>query len=71
MIQAQKFADSFPDEVNEILLNLAHPFSLTVALGSTQPLAEMSTKNLPWGGGGKLRPARKADNFTTIYEWII
>jgi hypothetical protein len=30
-----------------------------MALGSTQPLAEMSTRNLP---GGKGRPARKADN---------
>jgi hypothetical protein len=30
-----------------------------MALGSTQPLTEMSTRNLP---GGKGRPARKADN---------
>jgi hypothetical protein len=29
-----------------------------MALVSTQPLTEMSTKNLP---GGKRRPARKAD----------
>jgi hypothetical protein len=28
-----------------------------MALGSTQPLTEMSTKNLP---GGKGRPARRA-----------
>jgi hypothetical protein len=32
-----------------------------MALGSTQPLIEMSTRNLP---GGKGRPARKADNLT-------
>jgi hypothetical protein len=32
-----------------------------MALGSTQPLTEMSTRNLP---GGKGRPARKADNLT-------
>jgi hypothetical protein len=31
------------------------------ALGSTQPLTEMSTKNFPDGKG---RPARKANNFT-------
>jgi hypothetical protein len=37
-------------------------------LGSTQPLAEMSTKNLP---GGKGRPARKADNLADICEPII
>jgi hypothetical protein len=29
-----------------------------MALGSTQPLTEMSTRNLP---GGKWRPVRKAD----------
>jgi hypothetical protein len=29
-----------------------------MALGSTQPLTEMSTRNIP---GGKGRPARKAD----------
>jgi hypothetical protein len=38
-----------------------------MALGSTQPLAEMSTRNLPVGKG---RAARKTD-FTTIYEPIV
>jgi hypothetical protein len=37
-----------------------------VTLGSTQPLTEMSTRNLP--GGAKVRPARKADNLTAICE---
>jgi phosphoenolpyruvate carboxylase len=32
---------------------------------STQPLTEMSTRNLP---GGKKRPARRADNLAAIYE---
>jgi hypothetical protein len=41
---------------------------LYAALGSTQPLTEMSTWNLP---GGKRRPARKADNCTAIFELII
>jgi hypothetical protein len=36
-----------------------------MALGSTQPLTEKSTRNLPWG---KWRPAHKADNPTTICE---
>jgi hypothetical protein len=40
-----------------------------MALGSTQPLTEMSTRNLP--GGGKGRPARKADNLTAICEPIV
>jgi hypothetical protein len=39
-----------------------------MALGSTQPLTEMSTRNLP---GGKGRPARKADNLTAIFEPIV
>jgi hypothetical protein len=43
-----------------------------MALGSTQPLTEMSTRNLPGGGGGgKWRPARKADNLTAICEPIV
>jgi hypothetical protein len=36
-----------------------------MALGSTQPLTEMSTRNLP---GGRKRPARRADNLTAIFE---
>jgi hypothetical protein len=35
--------------------------------GSTQPLTEMSTRNLP---GGKGRPMRKADKLTAICELI-
>jgi hypothetical protein len=38
-----------------------------MALGSTQLLTEMSTRNLPVGKG---RPARKADNLTAICEPI-
>jgi hypothetical protein len=39
-----------------------------MALGSTQSVTEMSTRNLP---GGKERPARKAENLTAICEPII
>jgi hypothetical protein len=42
-----------------------------MALGSTQPLTEMSTKNLPVWGGGEGRPARKTDNLTAICEPIV
>jgi hypothetical protein len=38
-----------------------------MALGSTQPLTELSTRNLP---GGKRPPKRKAD-LTAIYEPIV
>jgi hypothetical protein len=39
-----------------------------MALGSTQPLTEMSTGNLP---GGKWRLARTADKLTAICEPIV
>jgi hypothetical protein len=38
-----------------------------MAVGSTRPLTEMSSRNLP---GGKERPAREADIFTAICEPI-
>jgi hypothetical protein len=39
-----------------------------MALGSTQPLTEMSTRNLP---GDKGQPERNADNLTVISEPIV
>jgi hypothetical protein len=39
-----------------------------MALRSTQPLTEMSTKNLP---RDKKQLARKADNLTAICETIV
>jgi hypothetical protein len=39
-----------------------------MVLGSTQPLTEMSTRNLP---GGKGRPVRKANNLTAMYVHIV
>jgi hypothetical protein len=39
-----------------------------MAVGSTQSITEMSTRNLP---GGKGQPARKADNLTTVCEPIV
>jgi hypothetical protein len=53
----------FPD-----FFNWPNPSSRTMALGSTQPLTEMSTRNLPAGKG---RPARKADNLTAIFQPIV
>jgi hypothetical protein len=63
---SRKVAGSNPDEVD--FFNLPNPSSDTMALGSTQPLTEMSTRNLP---GGKRRPARKSDNLTAICEPIV
>jgi len=34
-----------------------------MALGLTQPLTEMSTRNVSWG---QRRPVRRADNLTTF-----
>jgi hypothetical protein len=53
----------FPDEVE--FFNLPNPFGRTVALVSTQPQKEMSTRNFP---GGQKRPGRRADNLAAIYE---
>jgi hypothetical protein len=56
---------------------LRNPSSCTMALGSTQPLTEMSTRLSSWGGGGgKGWPAYKTDNLTTMskhvtYTWGI
>jgi hypothetical protein len=62
----KKVAGSIPDEVIGFL-NWPNPSSRNMVLGSTQPLTEMSTRNLP---GGKGRPARKAD-LTPICEPIV
>jgi hypothetical protein len=50
-----------------ILYNLSKPSSRIMALVSTQPLTEMSTRNIL---GGKGWPARMAENFTAIYKPI-
>jgi hypothetical protein len=63
---SRKVAGLSPDEVD--FFNLSNPSSRTMALGSTQPLTERSTRNLP---GGKERPAHKADNLTAIFEPIV
>jgi hypothetical protein len=52
-----------PDDT--FFFNLPNPFRHIMALGSTQPLTGMSTRNL---SGGKKRPARKADNLAVIYR---
>jgi hypothetical protein len=63
MLQAEKSPVRVPDDVD--FFNLPNPSSRTMTLGSTQPLTEMSTRNLP---GGKKRPARRTDNLAAIYE---
>jgi hypothetical protein len=59
---SRKVAVSNPDEVIGFLTR-PNPSSRTTAVGSTELLTEISTRNI---SGGKGRPARKADNLTTI-----
>jgi hypothetical protein len=59
-----------------IFSNLPNPSDRTMALGSAQPLTEMSTRNLKKKKkkkkknkkkqGGKVRQARRADNLAAI-----
>jgi hypothetical protein len=61
---SQKVAGSIPDGVIGFF-NLPNSSSRAMALGPTQPLTEMSTGIFLELKG---RPARKADNLTTICE---
>jgi hypothetical protein len=55
---------SIPDEIIGYFIR-HNPSSRTMALGSTQPVTEMNTRNFPRGKG---RPERKADNLTAVCE---
>jgi hypothetical protein len=64
---SRQVTDSIPDEVNRYF-NRPNPSSRSMALGSIQPLIEMSTKNFPEGKEGL--PTRESDNLTAICESI-
>jgi hypothetical protein len=59
----RKVAGSIPYEVIGFLIDL-NPSNRTMALGLTQPLTKLITRNLP---GDKGRSACKTDNLTAIY----
>jgi hypothetical protein len=61
MLEAGRSPVRVQDKVD--FFNLPNPSGRTMALGSTQPLAKISTRNLP---GGKKRPARMANNLAAI-----
>jgi hypothetical protein len=61
---SRKVACSISDEVAGIFI-WPNPSSRIIVLGSTQPLTEMSARNLP---GDERRPVRKVDNLIAIYE---
>jgi hypothetical protein len=60
-------AGSIPNE-DIGFFNCFNPSSRSIALESTQPLTEMSTRNIR---GGKGRPAHEADNLTAICYPIV
>jgi hypothetical protein len=67
-VTCRKDAGLFPDKVIGFF-NWPNPSNRTMALGSTQPLTEMSSKNPPGVMG--CRPARKVNNFAANYEPIV
>jgi hypothetical protein len=67
MLQARRSQVQFAMRSLDFSIDLILP-AATMALGSTQPLTEMSTRNLP---GGKGQPVHKADNRTAICEPIV
>jgi hypothetical protein len=67
MLQARRSVSSPDDEVIGFF-NWPNPSSRAMALESTQPLTEVSTRNIP---GRKGRRARKTDNLTAICEPIV
>jgi hypothetical protein len=66
VLQAGRSRVQFPMRSLDVF-NWSNPSSRTMALGSSQPLAKMSTRNLP---GVKGRPVRMAD-ITAICELIV
>jgi hypothetical protein len=63
MLQAGRSPVRVRDEVD--FFNLPNPSRRSMALGSTQQLTQMSTRDF---SGGKKRPARRADNLAAICE---
>jgi hypothetical protein len=63
MLQAGRSPVQVPSEVD--LFRLPNSSSRTMALGLTQPLTNMSTRNLP---GSKKWPPHRADNLASVCE---
>ena len=63
---SRKGAGSIPDGVIGIF-HFHNPSGRTMVLGSTQPLTEMSTRNISWG---QRQPVRRVDNLITFMCWL-
>jgi hypothetical protein len=68
MVQKGRSRVRFPLTLLLFFSMYLNPSSRTMAMGSTQPLKEMSTRNLR---SGKTRPVRKADNLTAINDQVV
>jgi hypothetical protein len=66
MLKARMTRVRFPIRLSNFSVD--NPSSRTMALESTQPLTEVSTRNLP---GDKRRRAHVADNITAIRKPIV
>jgi hypothetical protein len=65
--KGQKVADSIPSVVAEFLFfGLGNRYSRNMALGFTQLITEIITRNFP--GRSKARAARKSDSLNAICE---
>jgi hypothetical protein len=67
MMMIWKTAGSIPDNAIAFVI-WRNPSSRNLALGSTQPLAEMNTSNLP---RRKVRPEHRTDNLAAICELFV
>ena len=63
----RKIALSIPAGVNGFFIDMKKPSDRTMALGSTQPVAEMSTESISCG---QRRPVRKSDNLPQSYAVV-
>jgi hypothetical protein len=66
ILQDRKSRVRFPISLLDFSIDLILPAAM--ALGSTQPLTEMSTRNR---SSNKGRAAHNADNLTSIYDPIV
>jgi hypothetical protein len=64
MLQAGRSRDHVP--MRWIFSNLPNHSGRTMALGSTQPVTEMSTRNFTQETWRKVRPAHRADNLAAM-----
>jgi hypothetical protein len=65
LLQARRSRVRIPISSLDFSIDLIIHSRRIIALGSTQPLTEMSTRNLPRGRG---RPERSDENLTAICE---